>query len=265
MGSIKPTITAYGGGTQQFPVFLNRATVGMQFERTERDLAKLISESVKQSPTKTINVVGAAGTQIQNVVGAVKHSNTDALGGDSLLDVSISTRNGKSLKINTKGTIAPVQTHSDFRSVYTSSPIVAKRFARAAIAKYKSLGFKDGDMIPAGTQGIYAEMQGENNMRIVRGVPAMGGPIDYFFEGQPSGQFDAQTGVLTLGATLVTARDLAKQQKFFLSMPPPPAEGTFMFNKQDTFGVPLIHDRGGRSLSITDRSFVDRSSIVVRI
>ena len=265
MGSIRPTITAYGGGTQQFPVFLNRATVGMQFERTERDLAKLINESVKQSPTKTINVTGADGTVIQNVVGAIKHSNTNALGGDSLLDVSLSTRSGRAVKINTKGTIAPVQTHADFRSVYTSSPIVAKRFTRAAIAKYKQLGFKDGDPVPSNVQGVYAEMQGENNMRIVRGVPAMGGPIDYFFEGQPSGQFDPQTGALNLSANLMETRQLAKQQKFFLSMASPPQGSNFMFNKQDTFGVPLIHDRGGRNLSITDRSFVDRSSIVVRI
>ena len=261
---IQPTITAYGGGTQQFPVFLNRAMVGYQFEKTERDLMRVINSNVARSPSKSLNIQGANGVLLENVVGARKHSNANAIGGDSLLDVSIATRNGRQFKINTKGTIAPVQIHSDFRSIFASSPILAKKFVRSAIAKYKQLGFRDG--MPVGNApGIVAELQGENNARIVRGTPQMGGPVDFFFEGSSLGEFDEQQGVFRMQANFTSSIDLAKSQKFFVSMNAPSPGSVFNFTKQDNFGVPIVHDQGGRALSILDRSFVDRSAQVIRI
>ena len=112
--AIRPTISAYGGGTQQFPVFLNKALVGYQFEKTERDLMRTINSNVARSQQKRINLLAADGTEISNVVGARKHSNANAIGGDSLTDVSIFTTAGRQYKVNTKGTIAPVQIHNDF-------------------------------------------------------------------------------------------------------------------------------------------------------
>ena len=261
---IQPTITAYGGGTSQFPVFLNRAMVGYQFEKTERDLMRVINSNVARSPTKTLNIQAMNGFVLENVVGARKHANANAIGGDSLLDVSIATRNGRQFKINTKGTIAPVQIHSDFRSIFASSPTLTKKFVRSAIAKYKALGYRDG--MPVGNApGIVAELQGENNSRIVRGTPQMGGPVDYFFEGSSLGELDEQQNVFRMQANFTSAIDLAKSQKFFVSMNAPPPGSTFIFNKQDNFGVPIIHDQGGRTMSILDRSFVDRASQVIRI
>ena len=68
--AIRPTISAYGGGTQQFPVFLNKAFVGYQFEKTERDLMRTINSNVARSQQKRINILAADGTEIPNVVGA---------------------------------------------------------------------------------------------------------------------------------------------------------------------------------------------------
>ena len=93
----------------------------------------------------------------------------------------------------------------------------------------------------------------------------MGGPVDYFFEGSTLGEFDEEQGMFRIQANLTSAVNLAKSQKFYVSMNAPPQGSVFNFTKQDNFGVPIIHDQGGRALSILDRSFVDRSSQVIRI
>ena len=49
--AVKPTITAYGGGVEQFPIFLNRAYTDYSYERAERDFAKFIFQTAKSSPT----------------------------------------------------------------------------------------------------------------------------------------------------------------------------------------------------------------------
>jgi len=263
--AIRPTISAYGGGTQQFPVFLNKALVGYQFEKTERDLMRTINSNVARSQQKRINLQAADGTEIANVVGARKHSNANAIGGDSLTDVSIFTTSGRQYKVNTKGTIAPVQIHNDFKSVFASSPILAKRFARAAIQKYKSLGFKDGAVNQGNVPGVYAELRGENNMRVCRGTPQMGGPVDYYYEGATLGEFDEEQNMLRMQGSFTSSSQLAKTQNFYVSMVEPPTGSRFMFTKQDNYGVPIIHDQGGRALSIVDRQFVPANSVVIRI
>ena len=262
--SIRPTISAHGGGVQQFPVFLNKAFTGYQFEKTERDLMSAINQTVKQTQDKTVNLIGANGTMLEGVVGARKNPNTNAIGGDSLSDVTIYTRKGKSYKINTKGSIAPVQTITNTRALFASNPALAKRFVTTAIAKYKALGYKEGQMIDGNVPGIYAELRGEHNRRVITGTPQLGGPVDYFFEGSPTGTPDDQ-GNVQLGGNLITANDLHKSQNFYIQMGKPPIQARFDFTRADNFGLKLIHDRGGRQLNVIDRQFISAGSTVIRI
>ena len=262
--AIRPTISAYGGGVQQFPVFLNKAFVGYQFEKTERDLMDAINQSVKEVPDKAVNLVGANGVTIPSVVGARKSPNTNAIGGDNLTDVIVFTRKGSSLKINTKGSIAPVQTITDTRAVFAANPALAKRFVMTAIQKYKSLGYQDGQAVDQKVTGIYAELRGEHNKRIITGTPQLGGPVDYFFEGTPTGTPDEQ-GNIQLNGNLISALDLHKSTTFFLQMQKPPQGSSFDFKSVDNFGLKIIHDMGGREISVIDRSFISAGSTVIRI
>ena len=165
--AVKPTITAYGGGVEQFPIFLNRAFTDYSYERAERDFAKFISQTAKTSPTGSFNLQGANGQIIPEVVNARKMPNVNALGQDNLTDLSLVLRNGRTLRVNTKGSFAPIITHNNIFSVFAAAPAMTKKFISTVITKYKGMGFRDNQLISRNVPPIYAELRGEHNRKMV--------------------------------------------------------------------------------------------------
>jgi|TARA_R100000455_G_C6263860_1_gene119124 hypothetical protein len=262
--AVKPTITAYGGGVEQFPIFLNRAFTDYSYERAERDFAKFISQTAKTSPTGSFNLQGANGQIIPEVVNARKMPNVNALGQDNLTDLSLVLRNGRTLRVNTKGSFAPIITHNNIFSVFAAAPAMTKKFISTVITKYKGMGFRDNQLISRNVPPIYAELRGEHNRKMVVGTPQVGGPIDFFFEGQPVGQYDEEQNVVSMQASILDAYGLSKTKSYYLVCQPPPMGARFSFVKTDIRGMPIIHT-GGRSINLVDRSFVPAGSTVLRI
>ena len=262
--AVKPTITAYGGGVEQFPIFLNRAYTDYSYERAERDFAKFIFQTAKSSPTGFFNLQGANGQIIPEVVNARKMPNVNAIGQDNLTDITLVLRNGRMLRVNTKGSFAPIITHNNIFSIFAGAPAMTKKFISTVITKYKGMGFKDNQLITGNVPPIYAELRGEHNRKMVVGTPQLGGPVDFFFEGQPSGQYDEEQNVVNMQASILDALSLSKTKPYFLVCQPPPAGARFSFNQRDIRGMPIIHT-SGRSVNLVDRSFVPAGSTVIRI
>ena len=261
---VEPTVSAYGGGISSFPVFLNRVMVNYQFDKVERDLANTITTNVKNSPNRRINIQ-TANEMLPDVIGARKMPNQNALGADSFTDVMIQLAGGRSIKINTKGTIAPMQVHSNARVIFGAAPALTKKFLYAVMTTLKGMGLRDNSLLPNAMPGLYAELRGEHNRKIVMGTPQVGGPIDYMFEGSPFGDYDSDTNTLTLQANLTSARSLAKTTNYYINMAPPTPGSRCMFNKNDNFGMPMVYNNGGRQLSVVDRSYIPSGSNVIRI
>ena len=261
---IQPTVSAYGGGISQFPVFLNRTMTNYQFDKTERDLARTINENVRNAPGRRLTIQ-TLNEVLPNVVGARKMPNQSAIGSENYTDVIVNFAGGRSAKINTRGTFAPSQILPDARTIFGAAPAMTKKFLRTAITKLKSMGLRDGQLAPTNMQPLYAELRGENNRKIVTGTAQVGGPIDYIFEGATQGQYDPEQNVLSMQANLTSALALSKTQRYYINMAPPRAGSRMMFNRNDNFGMPMIFDNGGRQLSIVDRSFIPAGSKVIRI
>jgi|TARA_A100001515_G_C4551776_1_gene203691 hypothetical protein len=262
--AIKPTITAYGGGQQQFPIFLNRFVTDYQYDKTERDFAKVINENVKRSPNGFFDLIGTNGEIIPQIVSARKHQNKNAIGQDNHTDISVVQRNGRMFKINTKGSFAPIYSNGNLDAVFASAPAMTKRFLQICITKYKALGFKDNQLITSGIPPIYAELRGETNRKMVMGTPQIGGPIDFYFEGQPTGVYNEEQNSFNLDSSILNAYNLSKTKFFYLVAQPPPVGDRFNYKALDRKGMPIIHNQG-RSVNLVDRSFVPAGSTVIRI
>ena len=92
---IQPTVSAYGGGISQFPVFLNRTMTNYQFDKTERDLARTINENVRIAPGRRLTIQ-TLNEVLPNVVGARKMPNQSAIGSENYTDVIVNFAGGRS-------------------------------------------------------------------------------------------------------------------------------------------------------------------------
>ena len=154
------------GDTTISPYSSTERWLGYQFEKTERDLMRVIFQTVQdQVQPKSLNIQGANGVSVGKCGWCAEKCNANAIGGDSLLDVSIATRNGRQFKINTKGTFAPVQTTIYFRSIFAASPMLAKKFVRQRLQNTRVLGFRDGIPVDGNVPPIVQNLQGENNSK----------------------------------------------------------------------------------------------------
>jgi hypothetical protein len=73
-------------------------------------------------------------------------------------------------------------------------PGFSNRFLDAALQKYQSLGYKEGDQIP----DMYGRVSDDLKETIVVGNASMGGPIDYMYIGPMDVRFTTSGKVVRL-------------------------------------------------------------------
>lgn len=245
-----------------FKEFLIEGGVGA--ERQERGVIDAINRYAKKGPISV--------NQIKNVSSAEKMEGINELGTEPYTDVILTIGSGqKRINVSLKGgtesgvSAAPSVGGGGLVGLQTLIPDITKRFLINANTWYKKQGFKKGDLIP----DVYGRLNEKDTLTVLKGTPAMGGPVDYMYIG-PMDVVGAFKGdQLTLNGVFSDIKQYAKGHSIFLRLRKRREDQPYEPDLKDKDGNPLILGKSptkgdsGRRIVLVDR--VPASGNIVEI
>ena len=180
--------------------------------------------------------VHAGSISIKNVIKAEKFGGRSSAGTEPYTDVIVTTKAGKRYNISNKGTSAPSIAGGGLKGLNLIIPGFSNKFLDAALQKYLSLGYKDGDSIP----DMYGKVSDNLKELIVVGNASIGGPIDYMYIGPMDVKSTGSGSTLRLNGNFHDAKNYAKTHDLYLRLRKRRMDQPFDSKSRDSSGQPLI-------------------------
>jgi hypothetical protein len=182
-----------------------------------RQFITSINRAVKTNKNKPITIL-TPGKSLYNVSGARPYTGTGrtSSGAEAYTDVIIDSPNIKEIRISLKENISEINSAGDLRTVELILPGVTNKFTRLLNTQLLDSGYDKGEMLPE----LYGRLNPLLKERIVVGNQSMGGPIDYVYLENTTGDFDSETATLEFFYPLIPSKLFAKQIQTFLVLKP---------------------------------------------
>ncbi len=150
---------------------------GASAERQEYGLIDSINAMA--TPEKPVELK-SSGETILDVIGASKVEGMNDLGKEPYSDVQIHLADGTILNVSAKGSSAPTLAGGGLVALTSMLPNLVTEFLQRAVDELVAQGYKKGD---TGVPDVYGQITGEDALLVLQGNEAMGGPIDYMYQG----------------------------------------------------------------------------------
>ena len=214
--------------------------------------------------------VKSAGETIPNVVAASKVAGMNSLGKEPYTDVQLHLLDGTTLNISAKGSSAPSLAGGGLVALNHMLPNLVADFLNTAVDELLAQGYKKGDV---GVPDVYGQISSGDAIMILAGDKAMGGPIDYMYQGPMDViaeycDIDGECSVTVNGA-FTSIEDYAASHVLYLRARKRRNDQPFDPGLTDRAGLPSIFGRSpskgdsNRRIVITDK--VPSGAIVVSI
>ena len=241
---------------------------GMAAERQEYGLIDSINALA--TPQKPVEVK-SAGETIPDVIGASKVDGMNDLGKEPYTDVQLHLLSGVTLNISAKGSSAPSLAGGGLTALNQMLPNLVADFLTTAVSELVSQGHQKGD---PGIPDVYGQISSEDAIMILAGDEAMGGPIDYMYQGpmDVTAEYCDTGGVecsVTVSGAFTSIEDYASSHTLYLRARKRRNDQPFDPDAVDKAGLPSIFGRSpskgdsNRRIVITDR--VPSGAIIVSI
>ena len=249
--------------------FIHRALneAGQASERQEYGLINSINATASQEHPVEVK---SSNEDIPNVVAASKVDGMSSLGKEPYTDIRLHLSNGHTLNISAKGNAAPSLAGGGLVALNRLLPDLVKRFLEAAVARLQEEGFVDGEQ---NVPDVYGKISFYDAMTILAGDLAMGGPIDYMYQGpmDVTAEYcnDRQECSVTVNGAFTNIEDYAMSHVLYLRARKRRIDQPFDAKGVDRAGLPSIYGKSpskgdrNRRIVITDK--VPASAIVVEI
>ena len=241
---------------------------GASAERQEFGLIDSINALA--TPEKPVEVK-STGETIPGVVGASKVDGMNDLGKEPYTDVQLHLVDGITLNISAKGSSAPSLAGGGLTALNQILPNLIADFLSAAVNELVSQGHQKGD---PGIPDVYGQISSEDAIMILEGDEAMGGPIDYMYQGpmDVTAEYCDIAGdecSVTVSGAFTSIEDYAASHTLYLRARKRRNDQPFDPDAVDKAGLPSIFGRSpskgdsNRRIVITDK--VPSGAIIVSI
>ena len=205
-----------------------------------------INEAVEKSKGKSISVKFSNGSQLNGIVKAEKKERMSTYSAEPYTDVVLLSRTGRTWNFSMKDVIGtPSLAGGGSKGIDLIAPGLMRRFYDILLKAYLDAGYKKGDEIPDG----YAEIPDRYLHLLVKGTPAMGGPIHYMFIGPKIVLSSFYSNTLTINGNAITASNFASRTSLYFRSRRRRGDQPFDPDRKDSLGYPNIY---GKSLSSGD-------------
>lgn len=241
---------------------------GAAAERQEYGLIDSINALA--SPEKPVEVK-SAGETIPNVVAASKVDGMNSLGKEPYTDVRLHLLDGTIFNISAKGSSAPSLAGGGLTALNQMLPNLVADFLNTAVDELLTQGYKKGD---GGVPDVYGQISSDDAIMILAGDEAMGGPIDYMYQGpmDVTAEYCDTDGIecsVTVSGAFTNIEDYAASHTLYLRARKRRNDQPFDPDATDRAGLPSIFGRSpskgdsNRRIVITDK--VPSGAIIVSI
>lgn len=181
-------------------------------ERQERGLIELINESVFPSGTVKVPTF-KTGAGIAELIGARKNEGMSAVGKEPYIDIFLKDKAGKEYGISCKGTTAPSLAGGGLAGLKQVVPsLIDKLYVTLEKHMQSKYKLKEGDIVNINTvPDIYIKIPDDYIETILRGTPAMGGPVTHMYIGPMDVRGQHQGKTLTLNGKFYTVEEYMRK------------------------------------------------------
>ena len=208
----------------------------------------------------------SSGSSIGGVSGANKMSKLSALGKEAYTDVQFNLINGETVNISAKGPTAPSLAGGGLLALQLLIPDIMERFLKSAVDALKAYG--NGAI---GAPDIFGMISYEEALTVLRGNEAMGGPIDYMYQG-PMDVKVMQGGPpksVTLNGAFTSIEDYARSHELYIRARKRRIDQPVDLTGKDAKGLPLLFGKSpskgdsGRRIVVSEKP--PRNALIVNI
>ena len=240
---------------------------GAASERQEKGLIDAVNSlASKEKPIE----LRSKGVTIPGVIGAGKREGMNSLGKEPYTDVEFYLQDGSTLNVSAKGDSAPSLAGGGLAALNIILPDLVKTFLEKAVTELQAQGYEKG---APGAPDVYGQISVDDGELVLRGNEAMGGPIDYMYQGPMDVEAEAcdrdgQCFVQVNGALTPTS-DYAQGHVLYLRARKRRNDQPFDPDMKDRAGLPSLFGKSpskgtsNRRIVITDR--LPGNAIVVDI
>ena len=217
-------------------------------ERQEQKFRSVINAMCKQYGDITIE---AGNERIEHIIGAKKARDRTVAGHENYADIILHIGGGEDLKLQLKDVRPADYGGGGAEGIEQSVPGLADQFLHSCFSYLtKTIKLKAGDAVPQ----MFGKITELNKMNILKGSPAIGGPIDYIFIGPMLLTPTIRKNKLSFGlSVLYSVEEYARKTPLFLRLRARTADQKFdptLFNARTApriFGTsPTTGKAGGR-------------------
>lgn len=236
---------------------------GARFERQERGIRNAINKiASKDNPITVVT----SNDSIKGVIGAIKVEGLNELGKEPYADMQFLLSSGKRINISAKGSSTPSIAGGGLAGLSILVPNLINKFLNRTKDELEKK-YKLGD---EGLPDVFAKIPTKDSIKILKGVTAMGGPIDYMYQGPMDvvAEYPNKKQVV-LNGELTNIEDYAKNHPLFLKARKRRVDQPFDPISLDASGNPLIFGKSpefgdaGRRIVITDK--ITSTGIVIKL
>jgi hypothetical protein len=214
-----------------------------------------INEAVKKSEDESISVQFVNGSRLNGIVSAEKKERMSTYSAEPYTDVILKSKTGRSWNFSMKDIAgAPSLGGGGSKGIDLIAPGLMRRFYDALLKAYLDAGYKKGDEVPDG----YAEIPDRYLHLLIKGTPAMGGPIHYMYTGPKIVLSSFYGNVLNVNGNATTATNFAAKTSLYFRNRRRRGDQPFDPDRKDSLGYPNIYGKSpssgesGKRLVIVD-------------
>lgn len=237
---------------------------GLKSERQEKGIVDAINTLASKNNPITIMTDNES---IKNVTHATKKEGLNELGQEPYTDIIVERSKGKPINISAKGTSAASLAGGGMEGLNNLTPELIKKVLSKALSTLIKKGYSKGDNIPE----VYCKIPNEQKTIILIGNEAMGGPIDYMYQGpmEVKAQINKEQNIVKLNGSLTKIEQYSNQHNLYIRIRRRREDQTFDPELTDRYGYPSIYGKspskgdGNRRIVITDS--VPETAILIHI
>ena len=190
------------------------STGGSKKETSERQEHGLIN-IINANKGVTIEQMGIIASSARS------HEGMNSLGKEQYIDIFITDSNGKDHGVSMKGPSSISIGAGGTAGLMSMIPSLVNRIYDRIEKYLKDLELKDDDIVPtASIPNLYFNVPEESIIELMRGNKAMGGPIDWIYQGSSDVEGKVVDGKLNLNGNFHTVEDYVGEEanKFYFRM-----------------------------------------------